>query len=106
MELWPTRGRESQGGTWFTNIGEASTPEPCTRSTWKAISLSTDQCCSRALRGRGTTMTGRSALRSVALTTLPRRISRTAERPREPMTITAAFRSPAHAISGSAMARA
>jgi hypothetical protein len=67
---------------------------------------SPDQSCWRALSGRGTTMTGRWALRSVALTTLPRRISRTAERPREPMTITAAFRSLAHAISASAMARA
>jgi hypothetical protein len=56
--------------------------------------------------GSGTTRTGRSAWCRAAIATLPSRISRRADRPREPTTMTAAPRSAAQAASASATARA
>lgn len=49
-------------------------------------------------------MTGRSALCSVAMATLPNRIFRAAERPRDPTAMTAASRSRAVLSNASAQA--
>ena len=105
MDLWPTRGRESQGGTWFTNSGEASPLEPCTRSTWKALVLYRSMLFTRAA-GAGHHHDGSMGVAQRCphdATEEDFAHRRTAARTHD---IPAAFRSRAHAISGSAMARA